>query len=638
MEHRILDMISSPADLKLLTDEELGILASEIREQILLTTSKNGGHVAPSLGVVELTLACHSILNCPHDKLLFDVGHQSYAHKLLTGRLGMFDTLRQYQGMSGFPKAAESEYDVHPSGHASDSVSVALGLAMARDMRGSDEKIVSIIGDASLSGGMAFEALNHAGQLQTPMVVILNDNEMSISRNVGALAKYLGHKRASREYVQARESIQSALEAQGEWGAGLVDFGRNVKESIKQMIIPGEMIFEKLGFMCTAPVPGHDITALRHTLRVVLEADQPVLMHVVTKKGMGYAPAEEHPDVFHGVGPFDLATGEVKKSSSSAPKYTSVFSKALVREAEENEDVVAITAAMKDGTGLAAFAEKFPQRFIDTGIAEEHAVALASGLAIGGKKPVVAVYSTFMQRAVDQVIINNALPDLDVVFCLDRAGLVGDDGPTHHGVFDIAYMRMVPHMKVMAPSDEAELVHMLHTALKLRGPVTLRYPRGEARGVPIPNQPQVLEVGKSRTTREGSDVAILAFGRMVQEAEGAADILFAEGVSVRVVDMRWIKPFDEEAVRKAAMECSLVATAEEGAIEGGIGEGILESLAVNPPEKVPPLLLFGIPDRFVSQGKVSLLHKELGIDAEGMANRIREKLASMKEAKAAKTR
>ncbi|MEF2651876.1 1-deoxy-D-xylulose-5-phosphate synthase [Slackia piriformis] len=630
MEHRILDMISSPADLKLLTDEELGILASEIREQILLTTSKNGGHVAPSLGVVELTLACHSLLDCPHDKLLFDVGHQSYAHKLLTGRLGIFDTLRQYKGMSGFPKAAESPYDVHPSGHASDSVSVALGLAMARDLRGGDEKIVTIIGDAALSGGMAFEALNHAGQLQTPMVVILNDNEMSISRNVGALATYLGHKRASREYTQARDGLQSALEAKGDWGHGLVDFGRNVKDSIKQMVIPGEMIFEKLGFLCTAPVPGHDIAALKHTLRVVLDAEVPVLMHVVTKKGMGYAPAEQRPDVFHGVGPFDLATGEVKKSSSSAPKYTSVFGKALVREAAANEDIVAITAAMKDGTGLNEFAERFPKRFIDTGIAEEHAVALASGLAIGGKKPVVAIYSTFMQRAVDQMVINNALPDLDVVFCLDRAGLVGDDGPTHHGVFDIAYTRMIPHMKIMAPSDEAELVHMLHTALSLHGPVTLRYPRGEARGVELPDAPEVLEVGKSRTTREGSDVAILAFGRMVQEAEGAADILAEEGVSVRVVDMRWIKPFDEDAVRKAAMECSLVVTAEEGVIEGGIGEGILEALAANPPAKVPPVLTFGIPDRFVSQGKIPLLHRELGIDAEGIAQRIREKLASMK--------
>lgn len=627
--HRILDMISSPADLKLLTNEELSILAREIREQIITTTSNTGGHVAPSLGVVELILACHCVLDCPHDKLLFDVGHQSYAHKIVTGRLRDFDTLRQFGGMSGFPKASESVYDVHPSGHASDSISVALGLAMARDLRGSDEKIVSIIGDASLSGGMAFEALNHVGQLQTPMVVILNDNEMSISRNVGALARYLGEKRASREYTRARDSVQSALEASGPLGRGLVDLGRNAKDSFKQMVIPGEMLFEKLGIVCTAPIDGHDIAALKRTLRVCLEAESPTLMHVVTKKGKGYVPAEENPSKFHGIGPYDIGSGEVKKSSSAAPKYTSVFGKAIVAEAALDEDIVAITAAMKDGTGLAEFAEEYPKRFIDTGIAEEHAVALASGLSLGGKKPVVCLYSTFMQRAIDQLIINNALAETNVVFCLDRAGLVGDDGPTHHGVFDIAYCRMVPGMRMMAPSDEAELVHMLHTALKLGGLVALRWPRGEARGVELPTEPKLLEAGKSRTTREGSDVAILAFGRMVQEAESASDILSGEGISVRVVDMRWVKPFDEDAVRKAAEECRLVVTAEEGVIEGGVGEGIAEALASNPPKGMPPVVTLGIPDKFIEQGKVSQLHHELGIDAEGIAARIRQKLAEL---------
>ncbi len=629
MEHRILDMVESPADLKLLSDEELSILAGEIREEIITTCSVNGGHVAPSLGVVELVLACHSLMNCPHDKLLFDVGHQAYAHKLITGRRDMFRTLRTYGGMSGFPKPSESPYDVHPSGHASDSLSVALGLALARDMRGGDEKIVSIIGDAALSGGMAFEALNHIGQAQTPMVIILNDNEMSISRNVGALAQYLGHKRASRQYTQTRDAVQDILESSGAVGRGLVDFGRNVKDSIKQMVIPDEMLFEKLGILCTAPIPGHDIRALKRTLSVVLESEVPVLMHVVTTKGAGYAPAVERPDVFHGIGPFDIETGKVISSPSGKPKYTSVFGKALVAEAERNPDIVAITAAMKDGTGLTGFAERFPDRFVDTGITEEHACALASGFALGGKRPVLAVYSTFMQRAFDQMIINNALPDLDVVFCLDRAGLVGDDGPTHHGMFDIAYTRIIPNMTAMAPSDEAELVDMLHTALTLHGPVSIRYPRGEARGVPLPEEPRVLEVGKSRTVREGDDVAILAFGRMVQEAEGAADILAEEGISVRVVDMRWIKPFDRDAVRSAALECKLIATAEEGVIEGGIGEGILEALAENPPASVPPLLTFGIPDEFVTQGSVSLLHRELGIDAEGMAGRIRERYRSV---------
>lgn len=623
--HRILDMISSPADLKLLTNEELSILACEIREQIVVTTSKTGGHVAPSLGVVELILACHSVLDCPHDKLLFDVGHQSYAHKIVTGRRDAFDTLRQFGGISGFPKATESAYDVHPSGHASDSLSVALGLAMARDLNGSDEKIVSIIGDAALSGGMAFEALNHLGQLQTPMVVILNDNEMSISRNVGALARYLGEKRASREYTRTRDSVQSALEASGPLGRGLVDLGRNAKDSFKQMVIPGEMLFEKLGIVCTAPIDGHDIAALKRTLRICLEADGPTLMHVVTKKGKGYAPAEKNPSKFHGIGPFDIETGEVKKSGSGAPKYTSVFGDAIVAEAAADEDIVAITAAMKDGTGLAAFAEKYPKRFVDTGIAEEHAVALASGLALAGKKPVVCVYSTFMQRAFDQLVINNALAETNVVFCLDRAGLVGDDGPTHHGVFDIAYGRMVPNVVMAAPSDEAELVNMLHTALRIDGPVILRWPRGEARGFAVPNEPEMLEVAASRTTREGNDVAILAFGRMVQEAEGAADMLAEEGISVRVVDMRWIKPFDEDAVRKAARECKLIATAEEGVVEGGIGEEILAFLAKDSTEDVPPALSFGIPDAFIEQGKVPQLHHELGIDARGMAERIRAK-------------
>ena len=624
MENRILDMISSPADLKVLTDEELGILAGEIREQIIATTSKNGGHVAPSLGVVELTLVLHSLLDCPQAKILFDVGHQSYAHKLITGRLEEFDTLRQYGGMSGFPKPDESPYDVHPSGHASDSLSVAMGLAMARDLRGTDEKIVSIIGDAALSGGMAFEALNHIGQAQTPMVIILNDNEMSISRNVGALASYLGRKRAMPSYTRTRDSIQDKLEAQGEWGVNLVDFGRNVKDSIKQIVIPNEMLFEKLGLMCTAPVPGHDIAALRETLSAVLDSDVPVLVHVVTKKGAGYKPAEEHPDTFHGIGPFDIETGKVKASPSPRPKYTSVFSKAIVAEAEKDQDIVAITAAMKDGTGLKAFSEKFPDRFIDVGISEEHACGLASGLAFGGKKPVVAIYSTFMQRAVDQLIINNCLPDLDVVFALDRGGLVGDDGPTHHGVFDLVYTRMVPHMKVMVPSDEAELVHMLHTALALHGPVALRYPRGEGRGVELPETPEVLEVGKSRTIREGNEIAILAFGRMVQEAEGAAEILEAEGHSVRVVDMRWVKPLDEEAIQKAG-ECQYIFTVEEGVIDGGAGEGVLDVMAQH--QMTTPVKVLGIPDRFVQQGKVNLLHHEIGLDAEGIAKSIVETIA-----------
>ena len=428
-DKRILDAVRSPADLKLLSDEELALLACEIREEIVTVTSQTGGHVASSLGAVEIILAAHSLLDCPTDKLVFDVGHQAYAHKLVTGRLDLFDTLRTYGGVSGFPKPDESPYDVHPSGHASDSLSVALGLAKARDLRGGTEKVVAVIGDAALSGGMAFEALNHIGQAQTPLVIILNDNEMSISRNVGALMKHLGYMRASTQYRQTRDSLQEKLESSGPFGTALANFGRNMKESMKQFVIPRSMIFEQLGILCTAPIDGHDIGALRETLSTVLATDGPVLMHVVTKKGAGYEPASRNPERFHGVGPYDIATGELVKKEAAAPSYTDVFGQAIVREARQNPDIVAITAAMKDGTGLAPFAEEFPDRFVDAGIAEEHAVGMAAGLAAGGKKPVVAIYSTFLQRAIDQMTINCALPGLDVVFAIDRAGIVERTAP-----------------------------------------------------------------------------------------------------------------------------------------------------------------------------------------------------------------
>ena len=622
-DKRILDIITSPADLKCLNDEELGILAQELREEIVSVTSRTGGHVASSLGAVEIIVAAHSLLNCPDDKLVFDVGHQAYAHKLLTGRLDDFNTLRTYGGVSGFPKPGESPYDAHPSGHASDSLSVALGLAKARDLAGGDEKIVAVIGDAALSGGMAFEALNHIGQAQTPIVIILNDNEMSISRNVGALMKHLGYMRASTQYRQTRDSVQERLESSGALGNALADFGRKMKESMKQFVIPRSMMFEQLGILCTAPIDGHDIGLLRETLSTVLATDGPVLMHVVTQKGAGYAPAVKNPEKFHGVGPYDIATGESAKKAPSAPSYTSVFGKALVKEARANEDIVAITAAMKDGTGLAAFADEFPERFIDSGIAEEHAVGLASGLALGGKKPVVAIYSTFLQRAVDQLIINNALPDLDVVFAIDRAGVVGEDGPTHHGMFDLVYTRMVPNLRVLAPSNEAELVHALHTALALGGPFAIRYPRGAAEGVPVPEEAQVLELGKSATVREGDDVAILAFGRMVSRAQGAAELLADKGIDARVVDMRWVKPLDEDAIRKAA-ETKLVVTVEGGVIAGGAGEGVLGEMALMGLEA--PALCLGIPDTFVPQGKQDMLLADLGLDAAGIARSIEKRL------------
>lgn len=624
-EHRILDVVESPADLKVLSEEELGILAQEIREQIVATTSKTGGHVASSLGAVEIILAVHSLIDAPKDKIVFDVGHQAYAHKLITGRRDRFDTLRSYHGISGFPRPSESPYDTHPSGHASDSLSVATGLAKARLLKGTDEKIVAIIGDASLSGGMAFEALNYMGQEQLPLVVILNDNEMSISRNVGALMRHLGNMRATSQYRDAREALQARLESSGVAGRALAAFGKNVKESMKQFVIPQSMIFEHLGIVCTAPIDGHNIHELRETLALVLAMDAPVLMHVVTKKGAGYEPALRDPERFHGVGPFDIRTGASTAAPSSAPSYTSVFGAALVREAQADENVVAITAAMEGGTGLKPFAAAFPDRFVDVGIAEEQAVGMASGLAAGGKKPVVAIYSTFLQRAIDQMIIDVALPNHNVVFAIDRAGVVGNDGPTHHGVFDLVYTRMVPNMRVLAPSNEAELACALHTALALGGPFAVRYPRGAGEGVPVPEEPAVLEEGRARLVREGSDVALLAFGRMVSSASAAADLLAEQGVSARVLDMRWVKPLDAQAIADAA-QTGLVVTVEDGVIAGGAGAGVLEELARQ--GLCPRTLALGIDDEYVMQGKTELLMRDLGLDAAGIAQRVLAALGS----------
>ena len=620
---RILDSINSPADLKPLSDDELAILADEIRDEIISTTSKTGGHVASSLGAIEIILAVHSLIDSPKDRFVFDVGHQAYAHKILTGRRDDFKTLRTYGGVSGFPRPSESKFDVHPSGHASDSISIALGLAKARQLRGSDEKVVVLIGDASLAGGMAFEALNTIGQLQLPVVIILNDNEMSISRNVGALVRHLGAIRSSASYRQARDQSQERLEASS-IGRAFVAFGRSAKDSVKQFFVPETMMFEQLGILCTPPIDGHNIPAMKDILRTALDADGPVLMHVVTKKGAGYKPAEKDPVSFHGIGAFDPETGACPTKAPSAPSYTEVFGKALVREARVDEHVVAITAAMRTGTGLVEFANEFPDRFIDVGIAEENAVGMAAGLALGGLKPVVAIYSTFLQRAFDQMIVDVSLADCNVVFAIDRGGLVGEDGPTHHGAYDIAYCRMIPGMRMIAPSDEAELVNALHTALRIGGPVAVRYPRGCGRGVAVPTKGKVQPVGESSTLREGSDVAILAFGGMVANALDAAEILATDGIDARVVDMRWVKPLDEAAIASAA-ETRLVVTVENGIISGGAGEGVLDALSRM--KATVPTLVLGIDDSFVPHGKISQLLVDLGLDAEGIAASVKQRLA-----------
>lgn len=623
-EYPILDSLDGPEDLRGLDSAQLKTLAAEIRTVLVETVSQTGGHLAPNLGVVELTLGIHRALDCPKDRIVWDVGHQAYVHKLLTGRRERFGTLRTYGGVCGFPKRSESPYDVHDAGHASNSISVALGLAAARDTRGSDETIVAVIGDGSLTGGMAFEALNHAGHLGSRLIIVLNDNEMSIAPNVGALSSYLARVRLDRRYRRLRDDVESAL-ARTRIGAAMVAAGEAAKESVKQLLVPG-MFFEELGLKYVGPIDGHDISQVQNAITWAKSNDGPVIIHAVTRKGLGYSHAEDRPDAFHGVGPFSVESGR-GESSGGPLSYTEAFGRALVAEAEADDRIVAITAAMPAGTGLTHFAERFPDRFYDVGIAEQHAVGLAAGLAHGGLRPVVAVYSTFLQRAYDQVIMDAALQNLHIVFCLDRAGLVGEDGPTHHGVFDLTYLRAVPNLMIMAPADEAELVNMLHTALAADGPVAIRYPRGIGSGVALPAEPVVLEAGRAEVRRVGDDVALLAIGRMVGVAERAADLLAIDGVNARVVNMRWLKPVDLEAVGSAA-ECPLVVTVEENTGQGGFGAAVLEVLADLDLEV--PVLRLSVPDCFVTHGHTDQLLAEVGLTPEGIRAAVLGRLADVR--------
>lgn len=614
MPDRILDTIDSPCDLKGLDDLEVSQLAEEIRDELISTVSQTGGHLAPNLGVVELTLGIHRALDCPTDRVVWDVGHQSYVHKLLTGRRERFGTLRQYGGVCGFTKRVESPADVYDSGHASDSLSVALGLALARDAVGGKETVLAVIGDGSLTGGMAFEALNHLGHLGTRMIIVLNDNEMSIAENVGAMASYLARVRLDPRYNRLRDSVESRLSTT-RIGAVMVEAGEAMKESVKQLLVPG-MLFEELGMKYVGPIDGHDVAQVQSAVARAKRLGGPVLIHAVTRKGSGYVHAEERPDAFHGISPFSVDSGKPKPSQGPL-SYTEVFSRSLVAEAGRDERIVAITAAMPSGTGLDDFASKYPDRFYDVGIAEQHAVGLAAGLALGGRVPVVAIYSTFMQRAFDQLITDVALQNLHVVFCLDRAGLVGEDGPTHHGVFDLSYLRAVPNLMVLAPSNEAELTNALHTALAADGPVAIRYPRGAGVGIPVPQTPVVMEAGRGEIRRQGSEVALLAVGRMVQVAEKAAEQLAAQGVSASVVNMRWIKPLDLEAVTWAAANHRLIVTIEENTARGGFGAAVLEAVADL--GLAAPTLVLAIPDCFVTHGAMGKLLEEVGLTPEGVS-------------------
>jgi len=619
----ILSGIREPAQLKGLTLRELEQLAGELRERIIEVCAANGGHLAPSLGVVELTIALHRVFDSPKDKIVWDVGHQAYAHKLLTGRNAAFGTLRTMGGISGFPKRAESPHDVFDVGHSSTSISAALGLGVARDLAGRHNKVLAVIGDGSMTGGIAFEALNHAGHLNKDLVVILNDNEMSISENVGALSNLLSRTITSEFVHKRKKELEAFLEGLPLFGRSVLQIAKRAEESLKGFFTPG-MLFEAFGFEYIGPIDGHDIPLLLETLENVKRFDDAVLIHVLTKKGKGYPAAEANPSLFHGVGPFDRATGRVLKGKGGAASYTGIFGETLKKLALEHDKIVAVTAAMPDGTGLSPFAHAFPERFFDVGIAEQHAVTFAAGLSAEGYRPVVALYSSFLQRGFDQLAHDVCLQGLPVLFAIDRAGVVGSDGPTHHGVFDLSYLRLLPGLTVMAPKDENELQHMLFTGLGLPGPSALRYPRGPGCGVPIDQILAPLELGRGEILRTGSDGALLAVGTMVQPALQAAAALAQQGVELAVMNVRFVKPLDREMILALAGTGNLF-TVEENVLQGGFGSAVLELLEAEEVTGVTVTRL-GFPDSYIEQGEQGELKALYGLDAAGIERSIRQTL------------
>jgi 1-deoxy-D-xylulose-5-phosphate synthase len=609
-----LSRISGPEDTHGLSERELALLAGEIREVILSCVSKVGGHLAPSLGTVELTVALHSMLDSPRDKIIWDVGHQCYAHKIITGRACEFASIRQYGGLSGFPCRFESEHDIVGTGHASTSISYGLGLVEAARLAGESEAhVVCVIGDGALSGGVAFEAMNQAGHLRTPLVVILNDNQMSIKPNVGAISLYLNRIRLDPTLSKLREEIERGVLRIPGIGTRAYSLGKDVKESMKALLVPG-MLFEELGFAYIGVVDGHDIHALRKSVGQALETKRPVLVHVKTIKGKGYEPAEARPDDFHGIGPFHIGNG-VTKNGSNGTTYTEAFGRAILRAAREDERVVAVTAAMTQGTGLEPFEREFPDRLYDVGIAEEHAVVFAAGLVLGGMRPVVAVYSTFLQRAFDMLVQDIALQRLPIVFAVDRAGIVGDDGPTHHGVFDLSYLRMIPNMVVMAPSSQEQLHHMVYTALRQDGPVALRYPRGLAARYTEPAELVEIPIGRGEVLEEGADVALVGIGTGVGIAREAGTLMRAQGVAPTLVDARFAKPLDTELLDRLAGTHALIVTVEENVLAGGFGSAVLEHFAGTGVR----VQRVGLPDRFVPHGARARLLADAGLTARDVA-------------------
>ena len=619
-----LQKINSPADVKKLSPAELTELAVELRDFIISKVSHTGGHLAPSLGVVELTVALHHVFDSPRDRIIWDVGHQAYAHKILTGRRERFSQNRQYQGISGFPSRFESPHDAFGTGHASTSLSAGYGMVCARDLRGEDYTVISVIGDGAMTGGLAFEGMNNSGGAQAKFIVVLNDNNMSISPNVGALSKYLAFlitdprlNRIKKELLDLTHRLPQGERIARSWG--------RLESSIKAMLAPG-MFFEQLGFRYIGPLDGHKIDDLVHIFRQIKGLPGPILVHVLTRKGKGYAPAEENATKFHGVGSFIKETG-IPNGKAKAPSYTSIFGKTIVKLAERNPDLVAITAAMADGTGLSEFSKQFPERFFDVGIAEGHAVTFAAGLASQGFLPVVTIYSTFLQRAYDQIIHDVALQKLSVIFAIDRCGLVGEDGPTHHGCFDLSYLRHIPGMVVLAPRDENELQNMLYTAVNWRrGPIALRYPRGEGVGCALdadPSKSGGLEIGRAEVARVGKRGALLTLGPVFWQAMQAAQILEEEGIPLTVVNMRSLKPLDLELLRDLSRRFDRIMTIEEGALPGGFGSAVIEAL--NDMESgTPRVRRLGIPDRFIEQGPRATLLQQLGLDTQGIARSARE--------------
>jgi 1-deoxy-D-xylulose-5-phosphate synthase len=635
MSH-LLDTIDGPADLRNLDDAQLQQVAQEVRELIIDTIGEIGGHFGANLGACEIAVALHSLLESPRDKVIWDVGHQAYPHKVLTGRRDRLSTIRKYQGLAPFCSIFESEHDIAGAGHASTSISYGAGIkeAMLRGA-GEDGKVVAVIGDGALTGGVAFEALHNLGGMQLPVVVVLNDNGMSIAPNVGALSRYFTRVRLNPKFYRSREGFEERLtKLPAGIGERFERFGPIFKESLKAYWAPG-LFFEELDLAYVGVIDGHDVHALREAVGEALEANRPVVVHVKTVKGKGFAPAEEGGlegmEAWHAAKPASIVgrrpaeePPKTQPEKPVAPQYTSVFGKALVEECKRDERIVGITAAMNSGTGLDILQKALPERYYDVGIAEQHAVLFAAGLALQGMKPVAAIYSTFLQRGFDQIVHDVCLQNLNVVFAMDRAGLVGDDGPTHHGAFDISYLRCLPNMVLMAPRDEAALVNMLRTAMLHEGPIAMRYPRGEGEGVPLPASPQPVEIGRGEVLREGERVALVGYGLGVQLALGAAGTLEDNGFSPTVVDARFAKPLDEQLLETLARTHELIVTVEDNVLMGGFGSAVLEALADGDLLRETRVIRFGIPDEYVTHGKPALLREEIGLTPEAVAARVTE--------------